>query len=249
MADNLTDWRVLNTPLEGRVNCMYLDKKGLVTCGVGNLIDPVELATRLQWRHGENGPLADAQTIRDVWLVTKRHGNPDRLWTTYARELSDLRLSEQTIDALVDDRLLANEAFLVANHVPFDEWREYPADAQMAILSIAWACGADYPKEWPNFWRAVRARDWMLARAHCTIREAGNPGVIPRNEANRVMLANAAVVDEMGLDPDHLHWPRVIGRPAQTEPAQAPAELIPLQLPDGWLNDLRKDWLLHENGK
>lgn len=33
-------FRVFNEPLEGVVAYMYLDIKGLVTVGVGNLIDP-----------------------------------------------------------------------------------------------------------------------------------------------------------------------------------------------------------------
>ena len=35
------------TRLEGRVPYMYLDIKGLVTIGVGNLIDPVDLALQV----------------------------------------------------------------------------------------------------------------------------------------------------------------------------------------------------------
>ena len=37
-------WRRFNEPLEGLTDWMYLDIKGLVTTGMGNLIDPVESA-------------------------------------------------------------------------------------------------------------------------------------------------------------------------------------------------------------
>src|SRR5690606_35469152 len=170
-----------------------------------------------------------------AWTRVKTLGNPTRLWTTYARELTDLRLDNAAIDALCDARLLENEEWIVAHHIPFAEWREIPADAQLCAMSIAWACGADFPRKWPKFWAAFRARDWAKAYANCTIREAGNPGIIPRNEANRLMLANAQVVEELGLDRDKLHWPARLGKPIATEPAQAPAELIPLELPVGWL--------------
>ena len=240
IADNLAEWRLLNTPLEGRAPCMYLDVKGLVTCGVGNLIDPVHLALRLPWRHGVNGPLADQQTVRDVWRVVKNCGQSHRLWTQYAPGLSDLRLNDEDIDALVDERLFANEEYLVKHHIAPEVWREIPADAQLAILSIAWACGAAFPKKFPKFWSAVLRGDWVAAKAHGVISTAGNPGVVPRNAANAVCFDNAAVVKEFGLDPDRLHWPARLGRPLVREP-EPEIELIPLELPDGWLEDLRKD--------
>ena len=37
-------FRTFNAPLEGVVKYMYLDIKGLVTIGVGNLIDPINAA-------------------------------------------------------------------------------------------------------------------------------------------------------------------------------------------------------------
>ena len=48
--------------LEGRLEFMYLDVKGLVTIGVGNLIDSIADAQRLPWRNKTTsrgtGPLA-----------------------------------------------------------------------------------------------------------------------------------------------------------------------------------------------
>lgn len=244
MADNLADMRALNSPLEGRVPCMYLDVKGLVTTGVGNLIDDARdparglaLAQRLHWLRPD-GSLASPVEVSAAWHTVKVHGQPKRLWRTWALELTNLRLPDSEIDHLCDLRLLENEQWIVAHHVPWDEWREIPADAQLCAMSIAWACGADFPRKWPKFWAAFRARDWAQAYANCTIREAGNPGIIPRNEANRLMLANAQVVEELNLDRDKLHWPARLGRPVKTEPAQAPAELIPLTIPE-WEDDLR----------
>src|SRR5690606_6058570 len=85
MHDNRDAMRALNSPLEGRVDCMYLDVKGLVTVGVGNLVDPVHLAERLPFRRPD-GSLATREEIRAAWHTVKTQGNPRRLWTTYARE-------------------------------------------------------------------------------------------------------------------------------------------------------------------
>ena len=40
-------FRAFTLPLEGEIAWMYLDTLGLVTVGLGNLIDPVELALEL----------------------------------------------------------------------------------------------------------------------------------------------------------------------------------------------------------
>lgn len=45
------------------------------------------------------------------------------------------------------------------------------------------------------------------ASAPCDIRTDENPGVIPRNTQNRLLLTNAQVVFDRGLDPSVLHWP------------------------------------------
>lgn len=42
-------WNDFNRPLEGRVPYMYLDVKGLVTTGLGNLIDSTADAEQLAW--------------------------------------------------------------------------------------------------------------------------------------------------------------------------------------------------------
>ena len=41
---------------EGKVNFMYLDVKGLVTVGIGHLIDPVNMALKLEFGQKGGGP-------------------------------------------------------------------------------------------------------------------------------------------------------------------------------------------------
>ena len=59
----------------------------------------------------------------------------------------------------------------------FDEW---PADAQLALHSMAWAMGSAFAArgKWPHFRAACAKMDFDLAADNCKMSEAGNPGRI-----------------------------------------------------------------------
>lgn len=64
-------------PLEGVVKYMYLDIKGLVTIGVGNLIDPINAALNLPFRYKNKpgvtnaGQSASRADIEAEWKLIK----------------------------------------------------------------------------------------------------------------------------------------------------------------------------------
>lgn len=128
-----------------------------------------------------------------------------KLHFKYAAKLNDLRLTDEDIDALVEKKLHEFEAHLQKHHFP--EFDLFPADAQLGILSMSWACGPGFPATFKNFKRAALARDWVAAKATCDIRTESNPGVVPRNTNNRRCFLNAATVHDRGLDPSILYWP------------------------------------------
>ncbi len=195
-------------PLEGRVHSMYCDILGLVTCGVGNLIDPIWHAEQLPWTL-EDGSPADKAQVRADWhklkdgavYYSKRH------WR-FARDATKVRLTDAAIDALVEMRLQSNAKIICKR---FPNFPEFPADAQLAILSIAWAVGAGFYHKFPTLARAIDIPYWLGAEASCTIREKGNPGVIPRNKANRLLFRNAEIVRNSRGDVSVLHWPDIAG--------------------------------------
>ena len=67
---------------EGRVSYMYLDVKGLVTVGVGNLVDPVSVAQALPFRFknkpgiGAPGSPATPDQIAAEWQTTQERPEP-----------------------------------------------------------------------------------------------------------------------------------------------------------------------------
>lgn len=213
---------------------MYLDVKGLVTTGVGNLIDPVEAALRLPWKRA--GEPASPDRVRQEWWALKGRQELRLKHHKFAAAVTTVRLTEEDIDELVAQKLRANEIVLAKT---FPRWDAFPADAQLGILSMAWALGAGFPKTFKNFARAVLAEDWKGAAESCAIRDGlstpdksdDNPGVVPRNKANRLCFLNAA----SGGDPETLHWPNAaeIAPPLPPTPLAGPVSVAESIVADG----------------
>jgi len=213
-------WRGFTEPLEGYVQCMYPDIKGLITTGCGNLIDPKPAAMGLPWKHGPAGALATQAEISAAWDAVKAFGRgwKQPMHWKYAAKLTDLRLDNSDIDRLVTSKLLENEAYLRRT---FTRWDVFPADAQLGILSMAWAVGPGFTRIFGNFTAAALAENWDGCVAACAIRTDGNPGVVPRNARNRLCFANAALVKRAGADVSQLHWPEAYTGPTADEHADA----------------------------
>ncbi len=181
---------------EGRVPFMYLDIKGFVTCAVGNLIDPMALALPLPWLLPDDTAASQDQ-IAAEWervkampagLVASRYSSP-----------SGLHLDDAGIDALVFAHLDADAQVLART---FPDFPTFPAAAQQAILSMSWAMGSGFPARWPLFSASVRAQDWRACAENCSISAVGNPGVVPRNDANKALFLQAAGDADSGAGGD-----------------------------------------------
>jgi GH24 family phage-related lysozyme (muramidase) len=203
---------------EGRVPHMYADILGLITCGVGNLIDPKGAALELPWKtHG--GELASSAQVSQEWDHIKAASKAlaHRSLAVQATYTS-VRLTDADIDELVLSVLLRNAADIEAHY--FHDFDSFPADAQLAIMSMAWAVGSGFARKFPTFSKCVAAHDWSGAATNCKIRvgtkgdPSYNPGVIPRNNANIICFANAAAVVANSLPLDVVHWPAFPSAPA-----------------------------------
>ena len=192
-------FRVFSEKFEGSIPFMYLDVKGLVTVGVGNLIDPVELAQAQPFRFKDKpgiaapGSPATADQIAAEWKKLKDDPSLGKKGAGACKAITDLELSDDSIGALISKRLTDNEGFLKRQQwfQAFDTW---PADAQLGLLSMAWAMGPGGPGEFPHFRAACQSLDFNTAAAESKMSEAGNPGLIPRNRANFTLFSNAAIV-------------------------------------------------------
>jgi hypothetical protein len=218
---------------------MYLDVFGLVTTGVGNLIDSPRAAQALPWRKS-SGQQATPYEIAEEWHAVK--GLAPGLGPAYYVTRTSLRLTDIAIDVLVAETLERNARSLATT---FRAWPSWPADAQLGALSLTWAVGTSLVK-WPKFSAACRDRDWDSAAIESEIRDGSdtatktddNPGIVRRNEQQLICFLNAGHVERNGLDRTQLHWPRRV----DTMPAPPPTEPHPIiSVPGGWNDPTERD--------
>ena len=158
----------------------------------------------------------------------RRNGLPSRPERFLRREgLVLFNLSAASVASLTTQRLLKNEAYLARR---WASWNDWPADAQLGAHSIAWAAGPAWVA--PHFDAAVTvipagfavcagppgdANLDVTKRGEAWLRDGSglvgpggcsadiNPGLRPRNLANKVLFLNASRVSE--TQKTSLFWP------------------------------------------
>jgi GH24 family phage-related lysozyme (muramidase) len=228
-------WFKHSAEYEGRVSTMYLDILGLVTTAQGNLVDTISEAQKLNWKLPNGVTATDAQ-VAEEWRLLKGQQSLAKFHYKIQAQRAPLRLhlDDRDIDALVIAKLLANEAYMRKSHFP--EWDSWPADAQLAVSSMAWAVGPGFAKKFPNFTRMINAGQWrQILKKDANggwagkIRETApdgtfNAGVVPRNKSNYLCLENTVYALEHELPLGELFWPgRAEVYVGNLEPQKAPS--------------------------
>lgn len=190
---------------EGRTSWMYRDThpQGLVTCGIGNLIDPPSTALPLPWLRAD-GARASEKEVRVEWWRVK--GMPRALVAArYRDEAAGLHLAEDAIDELVMAKLAEFWGQLCRYFPAAPTW---PADGQLGLILHAWAVGPHaHRRYWPRLSAALDAGDWHRAAEEILIPKA-RPA---RNAAHQLCLRNAGAVAAAGeLLADVLHYPEAV---------------------------------------
>jgi hypothetical protein len=189
-------WQTFITEHEGNIAHMYLDTKGLVTIGIGNLIDPISLALTLPFQFKVNnragiagGKPATVKEIEAEWLSLKNNPNRQVLIRSGApasARVTDLELSSASRQRLFDRVTNAHEAQLTTCFADFSNW---PGDAQLGVMAMAWRLGKYFPPKFPKFTAACQARDFDAAANECNISSCAE-----RNQASVRFFTNAACV-------------------------------------------------------
>lgn len=218
-------------PLEGGVACCYADIRGKVTVAYGNLVDsPGEVAALPLVR--ADGSLASIAEKIALWNVLHDDPNAANGGWRYASRLSPLRLPREAMTGLALSRLDVNDRILAAK---YPNWEDLPACAQLALHSLAWACGAN--AHYPRLTNDVLAGDYEAAAIEIYINEwtpegKHNSGLVPRNMANKILMRNAGRVVAFHLDPDLLDWAHDLSvadettQPSLSNPASEPTVIV-----------------------
>ncbi len=198
-----------NRPFEGIVNHMYQDVKGLVTVGLGNLIEPIQLGWDYPWKR-KDGTLASQSEYIAEWNIINGTESLAKDGWTAATRLCKLHLTDEDVAKLVYQRMDSNEAELKRRVKNYDS---LCADAQLFLHSWAWAVGP--AASYPRMLKLINANEFAKATQECDI----NPKVgtiILRNAANQQLLMNAQRIHVRSsfigdnpayLDPEKLMYP------------------------------------------
>jgi len=196
---------------EGKVNFMYLDMKGLVTIGIGHLIDPIDQALKLEFGT-KGGSVVGGGDVTAEWRTVKARTDLIGKGSAEFDKITRLQLTDSGIAQMVADDAKSIEHYIKTNasakmfYADFDTW---PADAQVAFMGVAWG-GIPLPQfGWHQFPVACRDQDWDTAAAQCKI---SSPIAAGRNEAHKAMFINAAAVTSNGDDITKFWWPIRVGR-------------------------------------
>jgi hypothetical protein len=207
----------------GYIDWMFPDVKKLISTGFGLLLDPVALAIGLPWRHPD-GRRAARDEIVGEWSALKKYvldnpGSEFRSYKTFASRTT-LRLGRDGLYQAFQGKM---SQMLGVLRQGFPEWDSWSADAQLGTMSMAWAVGPAFwdPRAGRNYWpkltAALRGLDFRTAAVECFMNEEKkNPGIIPRNKANRILYTNAAIALHL-LDPETLFYPADLSK-AETPP-------------------------------
>jgi hypothetical protein len=165
---------------EGELKQMYLDNRGLVTTGVGNLLQDSTAATNYQWEHISGNALASSDEVIAEYNNVKSDDTKTKIpnwkimgggnFVKRAIELGivTLQLTSDSYNKIFTSTLNGLEGTMKGTP-GYEAYETFPADAQMGILSVIWANGAGgivkegdlrLHRTWPNFTRKVKARQW-----------------------------------------------------------------------------------------
>ncbi len=201
MKFSVQQYVTFTEPFEGTVPHMYLDIKGLVTCGLGNLIEPLQLGWNLPWRR-KDGTLATQSEYMEDWNAVNGRPELARLGWTEAARYCKLHLSPEDILETVKLKLLSNEVILRKRLPRYDEMC---ADGQLFLHSWAWAVGPNSP--YPRMLKHLSTGKYLSAIEECDITPKVGT-IVLRNFANKQLLLNAFYVEMPGgLDPGKLVYP------------------------------------------
>jgi GH24 family phage-related lysozyme (muramidase) len=162
MTTYLEQSTVQTTLFETSVPWMYLDTRGLVTVGVGNMLSNLTDAQALAFLHPSGLPAPPEAIGQDFARV--RSLPAGQSCHTY-RCPTSLTLPDETISALLTAATTANDTALRTRIPDYDA---LPNPAKLALLDMAYNLGTPRLfREYPLLLAAVEGQHWLVASQQC----------------------------------------------------------------------------------
>jgi len=199
----LDQWVPFSVTFESFLDFLYLDDEGLVTIGMGLLVDPQKYLAGIDFVFPATGKPAGPADVAAAWLKVKGLQKLAKGGGAAFASFTTIRATADSLTRAAQRKLAADVALLLPF---FPAFAAFPAAGQLLILSMAWAMGPEEFAKWPHFCAAVNAGDWAAvavphgAPASCEMSEVGeNASFHLRNLANLELAKAAAIAVEHEL--------------------------------------------------
>ena len=184
MALNTNEIKARMKQQEGSIDHMYLDTRGFVTVGVGQLLASEEAAAELGFIHRDSGAEATRDDIINEYRNLKSQ-QPGLVATRY-REFTQLMLPEATIDAMLEQKI---DEFSLGLQKELTDFDGFPDAAKEGLLDMAFNLGLNgLMRKFPSFIAAAKRQDWNSCAAECHRNGIGES----RNELTVSLFKQAA---------------------------------------------------------
>jgi GH24 family phage-related lysozyme (muramidase) len=145
---------------EGCFPFMYLDSKGLVTVGVGFLLDSADSAAAYSFLLNHAPQAASPDQIMAEWNHLKSQATPHL--ETYYQPFTTMQMQQADIDAMLTQKVNIFEG--VARKT-FANWDDFPVPAQLALIDMIYNLGS--LSGFPMLVAYAKAQDWANCAAQC----------------------------------------------------------------------------------
>lgn len=187
--DIYQDFLALSRQWEGVYTHFYLDHKGFVTIGVGHLVDPIErFPAVMQWPWKFRNDLlrtVRSEDVLDDWRRVQRCKFLAKDGANRAGLVTDLCLHESFV---IEQTRKTFDVFVRHLKVHFPHWDQWPWQAQLATVLLAWAVGTNLPEVYPKFSAAARRNEWAICAIECRIDPTKTLGVDKRNAKMKALF-------------------------------------------------------------
>jgi GH24 family phage-related lysozyme (muramidase) len=164
----------------------YLDTKGLVTIGAGNMVPNVDAALLLPLRHANGMPAKASEINADYRRVAAM--KPGMLPHFYFCPTS-LALAVADEQQL---RLKRCAEFVRELQHEFPGFDTFPRGAKLGLLDMIYNLGLVRLREYRHLYETVKIRSWSAASAVCA-RDVADEAFARRNAWTRSQFLNAEV--------------------------------------------------------